>query len=183
MGTRRRPGLEACPRRLSTGLDSPGLGAWIFLDSLGLAWIALDSLGLSLWISLDFVGFPWLHIQTFQRVRIHRRGIGRFFSAPRPRRRAAARAIMSSAKARIARRGCGMGDGDLAFCACNAQSGVLLLFSQAKGAPHAAGQLRNGKWRRPLLMRTPAERASHNGSDARGRACDGGDAFDNDGSV
>jgi hypothetical protein len=31
------------------------------------------------------------------------------------------------------------------------------LFSQAKGAPNAAGQLRNGKWRRPPLMQTPAQ--------------------------
>ena len=111
-------------------------GAWIFLDFLGLAWFLLVSRFGFLWIFLDFVGFPWLHIETFQRVTIHRWGISHPFSPPRPRRPPCGESDHEPSKAHRSE-GCGMETATPAFCACNAhrECSSFLQSSARRAAP------------------------------------------------
>ena len=124
-------------RRLSPGLDSIGL-AWISLDRLGLR---LDSLG----FFLAFLGFPWLRVGTFQRVTIDRRGIWRFFSPPRPRSRPSGKSDHElEPRARMARRGCGMGTATSRFRACKAHRYCSYSVQSSGRRPACRRKLRYG---------------------------------------
>jgi len=147
-GIRRRPrpgGLRAPPE--------PAVGfSWTELDFFGLSWCALGFP----WI---FFGFPWISLALdldFSMGYDPSWGIWRFFSPPRPRSRPGVDSDHEhEPKARMARRGCGMGTATLRFCVRSATQVSFLFCSVKFKARRMPPEVAEWLTRRPPLMRAP----------------------------